>query len=74
MGDSPTIAPQTAEKYLNMTRAFLNWCESEGHIDKAPGSKIIVDFKMKGKPRLPFSDDEMVSVGADTIPIRKQPD
>lgn len=56
---NPVLSPQTAEKYLNMARAFLNWCESEGHIDKVPGQKITVEYKMQEKPRLPFTSDQM---------------
>ncbi len=62
MVDSPTLAPQTAEKYLNMTRTFLYWCESEGAIDKVPGQKITIEYKVTEKPRLPFTNDQMIAL------------
>lgn len=62
MEGSPVITPQTAEKYLNMARAFFNWCEGEGFIDKVPGKKITIEYKVTEKPRLPFTNEQMTSL------------
>ena len=48
--ESPVLSPRTAEKYLDMARAFLNWCESEGHIDKAPGQKSASNTRSTKRP------------------------
>lgn len=60
--DNPTLAPQTAEKYLNMSKAFFNWCETEGYIDKVPGLKIGIEYTVNEKPRLPFTNDQMTAL------------
>lgn len=67
MGEHDTITPQTAEKYLNMARAFMNWCETEGFIEKVPGKKISVEYKVKEKPRLPFTQDELKTLFSSPI-------
>lgn len=59
MAGSPVLASRTAEKYLILARAFLNWCEDEGHIEKVPGKKIRIDYKMQEKPRLPFTNEQL---------------
>lgn len=54
-----TIKPQSAEKYLNLTRSFLNWCVDEGYLDKVPGKKIAIEYTVDEKPRLPFDTDQL---------------
>lgn len=67
MSEHDTITPQTAEKYLNMARAFMNWCETEGFIEKVPGKKISVDYKVTEKARLPFTQDELKALFSSPI-------
>lgn len=53
------IKPQSAEKYLNLTRSFLNWCTDEGYIDTVPGKKISIEYSVNEKPRLPYDEDQL---------------
>ncbi len=63
----PTLSPQTAEKYLNMARTFLNWCVDEGYIDKVPGQKINIAYKVQEKPRLPFNQEQLTKLFSSPI-------
>lgn len=62
-----TIKPQSAEKYLNLTRSFLNWCVDEGYLDKVPGKKITIEYTVDEKPRLPFESDQLTALFASPV-------
>lgn len=58
----PLLKPQSAEKYLNLTKSFLNWCLKEGHIEKIPGKNININYTIDEKPRLPFEQVQLVTL------------
>ena len=61
------LAPVTKQKRVEMLRSFFNFCENSGWIDKNPARGIRV--KVKHKPTLPFTEEQMEKIlwAADTV-------
>lgn len=59
-GEQPSLSYRTAKKYLENIKAFLNWCEAEGYIGKAPTGKITIQIKESAiEARHPFSQNDI---------------
>ena len=60
---SKALAPRTGAKYFHNLRAFLKWCNDEGHIDAVPGASIKLAGASKAEAkdaRPPFTSDQLL--------------
>ena len=59
----PSLSPKTAKKYLENVKAFLNWCEAEGYLAKAPTGKITIKLtENASEARHPFTSQQLTTL------------